>query len=1008
MIGRTVSHYLIKEQLGEGGMGVVYRAEDTLLGRHVAVKFLPPTGGGPQFRARFLREARAASALNHPNIATVHDYGETEDGEPFIVMELVEGRTLDAVLRSDPPPTLLYVLDVIERVAEALAEAHARGVIHRDIKPANVVVRAKADNGAAPAAVKVLDFGLAKLAPAIWPGGAALQDAPTIPGNLTAEHVVLGTPLYISPEQSRGAEVDARSDLFSLGATLYECVAGRPPFQGSSVGEIFRQVEQADPPPPSTLNPRVTHALDRVVLKALSKRPEDRHQSADEMLAELRAARTSLVADATSPRTAYVTRAGGTSRVSRALSTLNRLRRPRYYVPAFVALACAVAASMWAMRAGRVPPPHPKAVERFDEGTRALADGTYYKASKLLADAVEIDPRFALAHARLAEAWTELDYTARAMSSILTAQALARERRGLRGEEAAYLEAIDVTVRRDYPAAVRLYQEIAARSPQDPRVHVDLGRAHEKNEEADEAIKSYQKATQLDPHDAAAFLRLGVLLGRQQNLPAAEATFAQAEQVYQTIDNYEGLTEVYYQRGSLASRTGKLAPARALLSRALATAETTRNEYQQTRALLGLSGVAVKEGKTEEAKQHAARALELARAARIENLTAQGLVNLGRAYFLRRENEEAERHFKQALAFAEQSGGRRGAAQAHLALGNLYVQQERNYDEAITHLEQALAFFRPGGYATEVSQALLLSGRARLQRGDYEAALAEFNQQAEVARQIGDASQLVNSKALVGAALADRELYPEALHHFREGYEASTSAGIPLNAAYALLNQGDMLWRLGRREEARAALAQMPAAVERLDGKYKQLLLGRTQLVGALIALSERRLDDARKAAAQALTLADERLDAEAKHVLCAAQVSPSAGQGARRACDEAIKSAERQEDPRLVAISTLALAEATLEGGDARAARDAAQKALELFTRGGQQESGWRAWLVAARASLRLGEREAAREQLSRAEQTFSALERAWGAEAFRGYATRPDVQFYRRQLNEALAAVQ
>jgi tetratricopeptide (TPR) repeat protein/predicted Ser/Thr protein kinase len=1006
MIGRTVSHYRITEKLGEGGMGVVYRAEDTVLGRAVAVKFLPPSGDGQRFRARFLREARAASQLTHPNIATVHDYGETPEGEPFIVMELVEGRTLDELLRSDPPPDLRGAVKIVERVGRALAEAHRRGIVHRDVKPSNVIVGERG-------AVKVLDFGLAKQSlPAL--AQAARPEAATLIGARTAENVILGTPLYLSPEQAAGGEVDARSDLFSLGAVLYECLAGRPAFGGASVLEIFRQVQGVNPPPPSALNPRVPPALDRVVMKALAKRPEDRYQSAEEMLEELRAARGALAAgEAGPPRTVRAERAAGTSRISQALRTLERLRRPRYYVPALAAVACAVAASMWAMRAGGVPPPHPKAVERFEEGTKALRDGTYYKASKLLSDAVRIDPRFALAHARLAEAWMELDYTDRARDAMMTAQALAREHSGpLRplfgSAQSDYVEAIDATIRRDFPKAVRLYAGIAARSPSLPQAYVDLGRAHERNEDADRAIESYQKAAELEPREAAAFLRLGVLHGRKQNLPAARDSFSRAEEIYQNTANYEGLAEVYLQRGILANRTAKLPEARALLGRALATAETTGNKYQQIRALLGLSGVVVTQGRIDEGKRQAARALDLARADRIENLTAQGLVSLGRAFFLLREYQEAESYFKQALAFAEQSGGRRGAAQAHLALAGLYIQQEHRTGDALPHLDQALAFFRQGGYSPEVSQALLLSGRAKLQRGDYETALAEFDQQKQIAKQIGDLRQLVNSEALVGAALAERELYAEALHHFREGYEASRSAGIPLNAAYALLNQGDMLWRLGRYAEARAALAQMPSAIEALDEENKQLLLGRTRLVGALLALSERRFDEARKEAIQALALADERLDAEVKYVLCAAQVFSGAGQAARRACDEAIKSAEHDGDPRLVANATLALAEAALEGGDARRAREAALKAQELFTRGGQRESGWRAWLTAGRASLRLGERETAREQLSRAEQTLSGLEQTWGAGAFRGYAARPDVQFYRKQLDEARAAVQ
>src|SRR2546423_5502455 len=248
MIGQTVSRYRMLEKLGEGGMGVVYLAEDIHLGRRVAIKFLT-TAHDPNFRARFLREARAISALSHPNVATLFDYGETEAGQPYIVMELVEGETLTELLLASAL-TLSRAVEIIEWITDALSEAHARGIIHRDIKPSNVVVN---ESGA----VKVLDFGLAKRlneGPSEMTDGG--RDAPS-PLTQTRSDVVVGTPLYLSPEQALSAPVDARSDLFSLGALLYECIAGRPAFDGANVFEIGVQVININPPPPSQINPRV-------------------------------------------------------------------------------------------------------------------------------------------------------------------------------------------------------------------------------------------------------------------------------------------------------------------------------------------------------------------------------------------------------------------------------------------------------------------------------------------------------------------------------------------------------------------------------------------------------------------------------------------------------------------------------------------------------------------------------------------------------------------------------
>src|SRR2546423_9692277 len=286
MIGQTVSRYRILNVLGEGGMGTVYAADDTVLGRRVAVKFLSVDSGKRHYRARFRNEARTLSTLSHPNIATVYDYGETNDGIPFIVMELVEGQSFGALMQGGL--TVGRALEIVEGVARALAEAHRRGIIHRDIKPTNIALDGRGE-------VKVLDFGLAKR---LGDGGAeeiaAGADAQTLLATQTSEGVRIGTPMYLSPEQALGARLDARSDLFSLGSVLYECVTGRPAFPGSSEREVCTKIIRDDPPLPSSLSPGMPPELDRVALKALAKSPEDRYQSAEELLDDLRPLRESL------------------------------------------------------------------------------------------------------------------------------------------------------------------------------------------------------------------------------------------------------------------------------------------------------------------------------------------------------------------------------------------------------------------------------------------------------------------------------------------------------------------------------------------------------------------------------------------------------------------------------------------------------------------------------------------------------------------------------------------
>ena len=270
MIGQTISHYRVIQELGRGAMGVVYLAEHTVLGRRVAIKTVSSNYG------RFLREARAASALSHPHIATIHDYGKTESGQPYIVMEYIEGKTLEDLIKQCTL-TIPKSLRIVREVAEALSEAHRHNIIHRDIKPSNIAVD---DRGI----VKVLDFGLAKQ---IGLEQVEPEDKSNSLNTQTREGVLVGTPMYFSPEQAMGLELDARSDLFSLGLVLYECLTGKPAFTGVTPMDICAKVIRDNPVPPSQINAAVSVDLERVTLRALEKAKDNRYQSATELAADL-------------------------------------------------------------------------------------------------------------------------------------------------------------------------------------------------------------------------------------------------------------------------------------------------------------------------------------------------------------------------------------------------------------------------------------------------------------------------------------------------------------------------------------------------------------------------------------------------------------------------------------------------------------------------------------------------------------------------------------------------
>lgn len=995
MIGQKISQYIILEKLGEGGMGVVYLAEDMVLGRRVAFKSLKnsSTTEYSQYKTRFLREARLASTLNHPNIVSVYDYGETEDGVPYLVMEFVKGNNLSDVLR-ETKLSVSECVTIIKQIAKALSEAHEHGIVHRDLKPSNIFINERRE-------VKVLDFGLAKLLDADSYNSKSLSSATSDLFTQTREGVFMGTPSYSSPEQLVGASVDQRSDIFSLGAVFYECLSGQPAFAGKNFADICAQVIKDDPLPPSEINLSVTPQYDGVALKALSKRVENRYQTVQELIEDLE---TVPVDTPTQKMLINAKKVDSKSSFQTSLSAIPHfLKQNRIFAGVFIVLTIAALlfATNGTLRKVFLPPTAAETPTTFNEGVDALRNGNYYKAKKLLENAVQENDQFPLAHARLAEALLELGYEDKATKEILKVMELTPTFSNLSELDQLTLQAIAATVSRNYVGAIENYRKIVEKSPEQNKksAYFDLGRILEGTDQTDSAIDNYTEATKRDAQFAAAYLRLGMLYGRRQETEKANEAFSKAEDLYNSQSDYDGVAEVFYQRGYLLNIQDKLSEANEKMKRAHELATITKNASLQVKSLLHLSSIAYSLDDQTTAKQYADQAIEIARAEQLDNLATVGLIDIGNIFFSRGKLDEAESKFNQVLQRAKTNEWQRLEARASLSLGSLYLQQTKS-TEAIRLIEPALEFYQQNNFRKETLQAQLALGYANDQSGNYDAAIKAFSEQLRIAKELDDKSLVIYAEAAIGLVLIHQEKFSDAITHYDESLRLSKSLGLESKAGYSLLNRGQALWQLGHYKESREAIEAAAAIAGKPNNGDKQLLAW-THLVKAQSNLSEQNYKSALFESQKAIDLSGAsagELFVQATFTKGLANSRSGAKEIGKELCRKAIEEAAKTGMAHLSLKANLALAETLLTNGEAQESLNVFLDMQKNFAGSSNIPTQWQSFTAAAQASSVLGDKSKSQEYAVRADQLFSELKEIFGAENYQSYLARKDVQLYRK----------
>jgi Tfp pilus assembly protein PilF len=897
-----------------------------------------------------------ARRIGGANICRIHEFFVVPTTPPalpwaFLTMEYLDGVTLADRINQGGPIPWRDAQSILVDVCCGLTTMHTAGIVHRDLKSRNIML---VEQGGRRRAV-LMDFGLAReySAPV-----ATTETALTMPG------AVVGTPEYMAPEQFEGKEVSPATDIYAAGVILYEIVTGKHPFAASSpLGAAMLRAKL--PQPASALQHGVPHRWDHVIRKCLEYDAAQRYQSAEELAQALKS--SLLGPHSPAVHRPWVTRIA--------------------VVGIFPALIIGIIARWQSSR--QYYRPSTEAQHLYEEGLGALREGSYLKATLKLENAVQRDKKFAMAHARLAEAWSNLDFDGSAQEEMLIATSGESHLPKL---DRLYVDAIRATLTRDFSGALKNYLKISNELPDSDKSagYVDLGMAYERAGDTAHALQNFSKSLEMDHDNPAPLMQKAILETRLNRVQDANRDFGLAESLFRSGMNAEGQAELDFRRAYLANEMEASAEANSYLEKALSEAQHLPQPSIQLeiRALTQLSSVAYSSGEYTTSVKDATRAIELARDNQLMSWAADGLARLATAELKQGQYDNAQNHLNEAFTILNHTRQDRVLALANMTLASLRNEQGRG-STFLEPAQSALAYYRSHGFVTEAAQAALLIGRAERNQEHWPIALQAASDLIALANQYHRNDLLVQSEELEGSIYLEQEDYPRARDHYCDAFSRAQSESL---RSYEAMFCADTLWRLGEFDAAAAKLKLAPHSNTHAGSIEVQSLLAQMKYAAARdkADLLLRRLPQLEFDSKQELTL-DRAI------ALAGLGKMTEARQDIKSLLDTSGQPADEKGQPLGaddLAAFNLPAADVYLAIGDAKAALDSAKNAEGYSESKHLLDSAFRSAMLAAQAAKNIHDLNDEQAFKNKVVQLQSQLRSAWPSPEFHSYTFRPDIQ--------------